>query len=96
MTEEACLDLRQVGVLVEERHFVAVGYPHFALASLTLEARDRHEPSPTFDCRVAAVLTSKRELHVPQPIRKRHQIAPLLAGSTKRVYHHRCRELFCR
>jgi hypothetical protein len=72
MAEEACLDPRQVGMLVEERDLVAVGYPHLALASLTLEARDGHEPTATFDYRVAAVLTSKRELHVPQPIRKRH------------------------
>jgi hypothetical protein len=62
--DEAGRYLCQVGVLIEERHFVAVGDPHFALASLTLEARDCHEPSPSFDHRVAAMFTHKSEVHV--------------------------------
>jgi hypothetical protein len=55
----------EVGVLVEEHNFVAIGYRSFAVASLALEAMGDQEPTSFFDCRVAAAFTFKSEVDMP-------------------------------
>jgi len=51
-------------MLCEERDFVIVGYPHFALAPRTFEPGGRHKPAAVLDQCVATVLTFKSEGHV--------------------------------
>jgi hypothetical protein len=55
-----------VRVLGKERDFVALCQPHFTFAFITLERGGGNEPNPLFDDQVAAVLTFKREIDVPQ------------------------------
>jgi hypothetical protein len=56
--------LSQVSVLVEKRDFVFIGYLHFAVAFLALEAVGHHEPLPFLDFRMTTVLTFQGEVHV--------------------------------
>jgi hypothetical protein len=50
-------------VLGEVRDFFLVGSLHLAFASIAIKLCGSHKPAPGFNCRVAAMLTLKSEVH---------------------------------